>query len=216
VTAPLTGGRHREIVGRHRALRRRGRRAVLAAGGAVLAVGGVLALWLPSSTAASGVPVPVSLVAGEEERDDALPTRVRVPAIEVDSALLRLGIDENRSLVPPSDFARAGWFAGGPAPGRTGPAVIAGHVDSYAGPAVFFRLADLERGDEVLVDRADGTTVRFTVTTVERYPKDEFPTDTVYGPTPRAELRLITCGGEFDAGARSYRDNVVVSAVLSS
>jgi LPXTG-site transpeptidase (sortase) family protein len=117
--------------------------------------------------------------------------------------------------VPPEDFARAGWFTRGPVPGETGPAVIAGHVDSADGPAVFFRLAELEDGDDVLVDRADGTTVRFTVTSVDRYPKDEFPTEQVYGPTPRAELRLITCGGEFDADARSYRDNVVVSAVLA-
>ncbi len=80
---------------------------------------------------------------------------------------------------------------------------------------MFFRLADLEDGDDVLVDRADGTTARFTVTSIDRYAKDEFPTEQVYGPTPRAELRLITCGGEFDAAARSYRDNVVVSAVLA-
>ena len=94
-----------------------------------------------------------------------------------------------------------------------GPAVLAGHVDSTAGPAVFWRLRDLAPGDEVLVDRADGTTARFTVTRVERHPKDAFPTDEVYGPTTGAELRLITCGGEFDRAARSYRDNVVVFAV---
>jgi len=93
--------------------------------------------------------------------------------------------------------------------------VIAGHVDSHKGPAVFFRLAELADGDEVFVDRADGTTARFPVTSVDRYPKDRFPTEQVYGPTTRAELRLITCGGEFDADARSYRDNVVVSAALT-
>ena len=67
----------------------------------------------------------------------------------------------------------------------------------------------------VLVDRADGTTARFTVTGVARYPKSEFPTEAVYGPTTRAELRLVTCGGEFDRSARSYEDNVVVTAVLT-
>jgi sortase (surface protein transpeptidase) len=93
--------------------------------------------------------------------------------------------------------------------------VLAGHVDSTDGPAVFFRLRELAPGDEVLVDRADGSTVRFEVRSVQRHPKDAFPTEQVYGPTPRAELRLITCGGEFDAGERSYRDNVVVTAVLA-
>jgi LPXTG-site transpeptidase (sortase) family protein len=187
---------------------------------AVLAV--LLALVLPRSSPAAPfastsevrVPVPVSVVSGSGD-ESAAPTRVRVPGIDVDSSLVRLGVDGSGSLVPPEDFARAGWFTDGPAPGETGPAVIAGHVDSYRGPAVFFRLSELEEGDEVLVDRADGTAVRFTVTEVARYPKDDFPTEKVYGPTPHAELRLITCGGEFDPDVRSYRDNVVVSAVLA-
>ena len=128
----------------------------------------------------------------------AAPVRVRIPSIGVDSPLVRLGVDGAGALVPPDDFGRAGWFPHGPVPGDVGPAVIAGHVDSYGGPAVFFRLRELAAGDEVLVDRADGTTVRFTVTAAHRYPKDDFPTEEVYGPTPRAELRLITCGGAFD------------------
>jgi sortase (surface protein transpeptidase) len=90
--------------------------------------------------------------------------------------------------------------------------VVTGHVDSADGPAVFFRLRELVPGDEVLVDRADGTTARFTVTRVERHLKDAFPTQAVYGPTADAQLRLVTCGGDFDRSARSYEDNVVVFA----
>jgi hypothetical protein len=157
----------------------------------------------------------IALAAAGPMRDVSLPIRVRIPAIGVDSPLGRLGVDAAGALVPPTDFARAGWFAAGPVPGDIGPAVIAGHVDSRDGPAVFFRLADLAAGDEILVERADGTTARFTVSRTARYPKDGFPTEEVYGPTPRAELRLITCGGEFDADRRSYRDNIVVTAVLS-
>ncbi|RZU32843.1 class F sortase [Blastococcus saxobsidens] len=164
---------------------------------------------------AAGTTAPVPVVT---ERGDvslaAFPVRVRLPAIGVDSPLVELGTDGDGALVPPADFDRAGWFSGSPVPGAVGPSVIAGHVDSSDGPAVFFRLDDLAPGDEVLIDRADGTTVRFTVTGAERFPKTRFPTQAVYGPTPRAELRLITCGGEFDRDRRSYRDNVVVTAVL--
>ncbi len=149
------------------------------------------------------------------ERTAAAPVRVRVPAIGVDSGLLRLGTDAAGALVPPDDVTRAGWFADGAVPGDVGPAVVAGHVDSVDGPAVFSRLRELAPGHEVLVDRADGTTARFAVTGVGRYPKSDFPTEAVYGPTPRAELRLVTCGGEFDRSARSYLDNVVVTAVLT-
>jgi sortase (surface protein transpeptidase) len=192
----------------------------LLAGTAVLA--GAVALLSPGAPApaaagvppAATVPAPVVAEAGTEETS-AAPVRVRVPAIGVDSELLRLGTDASGVLVPPDDFARAGWFAGGAVPGDVGPAVVAGHVDSVDGPAVFARIGELGPGDEVLVDRADGTTARFTVTEVARYPKTAFPTEAVYGPTPRAELRLVTCGGEFDRSRRSYVDNVVVTAVLT-
>jgi sortase (surface protein transpeptidase) len=192
----------------------------LLAGTAVLV--GAVALLSPGAPApaAAGVPPPAiapAPVVAEPGTDEttATPVRVRVPAIGVDSELLRLGTDAAGALVPPDDFARAGWFAQGSVPGDVGPAVVAGHVDSVDGPAVFSRLRDLEPGHEVLVDRADGTTVRFSVTAVGRYPKDDFPTAAVYGPTARAELRLVTCGGDFDRSARSYEDNLVVFARLT-
>jgi sortase (surface protein transpeptidase) len=94
--------------------------------------------------------------------------------------------------------------------------VIAGHIDSYAGPGVFFRLSELAPGDRVYVRRTDGTLAVFRVTAVRLYAKDKFPTQAVYGPTPDAELRLITCGGTFDYQTRSYLSNTVVYAVQVS
>lgn len=147
---------------------------------------------------------------GASERPS--PTAVRIPAIEAASELIDLGIATDGSLQTPQDFDLAGWFTGGGRPGGTGPTVIAGHVDSTAGPAVFFRLRDLEPGDVVEVDLAGGGQARYAVTRTEQYPKDEFPTFAVFGATPADELRLVTCTGEFDRGARSYLDNLVVYA----
>ncbi|MEU5905591.1 class F sortase [Micromonospora sp. NPDC047527] len=140
------------------------------------------------------------------------PTRVRVPRIGVDSPLTVLGLDGSGALVPPADFDTAGWYGGGPAPGDTGPAVLAGHLDSRRGPAVFARLGELRPGDRVQVWRG-GRWLSFRVTGSLRTRKDGFPTATVYGPTPGPELRLVTCGGEFDRRRGHYRDNVVVFAV---
>jgi LPXTG-site transpeptidase (sortase) family protein len=140
------------------------------------------------------------------------PTRVRVPAIGVDSPLESLRIGAGGELDAPVDYALAGWYADGTAPGDVGPAVIAGHVDSVRGPAVFARLKELKAGDTVEVARG-GTTVAFTVTGSSWHPKARFPTAEVYGPTPDRQLRLITCGGSFDRGQRTYRDNLVVYAV---
>ncbi|MGC4749575.1 class F sortase [Micromonospora sp. DT201] len=143
------------------------------------------------------------------------PTRVRVPRIGVDSTLTVLGLDRAGALIPPTDFDAAGWYGGGPAPGDTGPAVLAGHLDSRRGPAVFARLGELRPGDQVEVWRG-GQRLSFRVTGSLRAHKDRFPTEAVYGPTPGAELRLVTCGGDFDRRSGHYRDNVVVFAVTEA
>jgi sortase (surface protein transpeptidase) len=130
----------------------------------------------------------------------------------VDSGLDALHLDATGVLTAPSKYAVAGWYADGTPPGDVGPAVIAGHVDTTSGPAVFYRLVDLRVGSAVQVQRG-GQWLSFHVVRVSRYPKNAFPTAQVYGPTPDAQLRLITCGGAFDRGRRSYIDNIVVFAV---
>jgi sortase (surface protein transpeptidase) len=119
------------------------------------------------------------------------------------------------TLQAPRSPAVAGWYTGGPRPGAVGPAVIAGHIDSLAGPGVFFRLRLLRPGDRVYVRRADGSLAVFTVTSVRSYPKSKFPTAAAYGPVPTAQLRLVTCGGTFDPATGSYLRNIIAYAILA-
>ncbi len=156
---------------------------------------------------------PGALESGAAPAQDAPPTRLRIASLGVDTGLESLAIDPAGQLQSPKVYEEAGWFAGGTAPGDPGPAVLAGHVDSRTGPAVFYKLHELKTGDRVEVQRG-GAWLTFTVTAREHYAKAKFPSARVYGPTPLPELRLITCGGEFDAARHSYRDNVVVYAVL--
>ena len=141
------------------------------------------------------------------------PVRLVIPAIGIDAPITTIATDATGALVPPTSTALVGWFAAGPPPGGTGPALLAGHVDSRAGPGVFFHLRDLRAGDRVDVVRADGSVAAFTVTGRVDAAKTAFPTDLVYAPTPGPELRLVTCGGAFDHIARSYLDNVIVAAL---
>jgi sortase (surface protein transpeptidase) len=147
-------------------------------------------------------------------RATPVPVRIDIPRIGVTSSLDRLGRARNKTVEVPTRWEVAGWYAGGTRPGDPGSAVILGHVDSKRGPAVFFRLRDLRKGDEIEVGRADGSTVRFAVERVAQYDKQRFPTDDVYYPTLTPALRLVTCGGEFDATAGHYRSNVIVFATL--
>lgn len=139
--------------------------------------------------------------------------RIAIPAINVGAELETLHRGADGTLDTPVDWNRAGWYADGIAPGERGPAVIVGHLDSAnAGPAVFYRLHELQSGDDVFIESTDGRTQRFVVGTTSQFPKTGFPTEMVYGPTPLPELRLITCIGAFDRSTRNYLDNFVVTA----
>jgi sortase (surface protein transpeptidase) len=145
----------------------------------------------------------------------AVPVRLRIPAIGVDTAIMELGLQSDGSLeVPPlRGDAPAGWYRNSPSPGETGASVLAGHVDTARdGPAVFFRLRELKNGDPIAVRRDDGSVAVFRVSRVAVYAKRDFPTAEVYAPIDRPGLRLITCGGAFDRSAGTYRSNVVVFA----
>jgi hypothetical protein len=140
-----------------------------------------------------------------------------IPALNVNAPLTQLSLDQSGSLQPPPPANRnlAGWYKGGAAPGQAGAAVIVGHVDTMRGPAVFYGLGALHKGNTVAVHRGDGRTAVFTIYGIEVYPKADFPSDKVYSNPPGAELRLITCGGGYTQKT-GYLGNVVVYARLTA
>ena len=149
----------------------------------------------------------------------SLPVSVDIPAIGVNSKLLHLGVNSDGTIQVPSlvtSSDEAAWYKYSATPGQVGASVIEGHVDSYQGPAVFFRLGALRPGDTVDVRLADGITAIFRVTGVRQYPKSRFPAKTIYGATTYAALRLITCGGAFDYATGHYLSSTVVFASLIS
>jgi hypothetical protein len=183
------------------------------ASGCAVAPGTTTTVARPPAAAAMGGPAPApgsAMVLAASH-----PTRLRIPAIDVDArGVIDLGLKPDRTMEVPADGTTVGWYTESPTPGERGPAVLAAHVDWNHEKGAFYDLHRLQAGDEITVDRADGSSPVFQVQRVEQYPKDQFPTRTVYGDVQRAELRLITCGGELDRAARSYRDNIVVYAAL--
>jgi hypothetical protein len=147
-------------------------------------------------------------------RATPLPVRVDIPGIGVTSFLERLDRARDGTVQVPRRWDVPGWYAAGPRPGDPGSAVILGHVDSRRGPAVFYRLRELGRGDEVRVTRDDGSRVRFVVQRTAHYEKRLFPTQDVYYPTLNSTLRLVTCAGQFDRTTGHYRSNIIVFATM--
>ena len=199
--------------------------AIAFAAGLVVIVGGTAGLLLthhstpalrPVAAGVAALPAPTGPIVAPPQSaaaQVARPVSLTIPLIGVKTNLITLGLAAGGAMqVPPPTSTVAGWFTGSPRPGAVGSSIIVGHVDSKSGPGIFFRLPELQKGDDVYVKRSDGTTAEFRVTEVQEYPKDQFPTETVFGPTPDAELRLITCGGTFDSVTGHYLSNIIVYA----
>jgi sortase (surface protein transpeptidase) len=146
------------------------------------------------------------------DREAAAPRRISIPTIGVSARVVPLHLESDGTMETPDEWGDTGWFEPGREPGEQGPSVIAGHVDSTNGPAVFYRLRDLRRGDLIRIRRADDSVVRFRVEGLERWSKAAFPTRRVFGRTHISTLRLVTCSGEFDSSNGHYLDNTIVYA----
>ncbi|EFE65477.1 MULTISPECIES: class F sortase [Streptomyces] len=174
-----------------------------------------------------GPPQPAGVAAADRQAPDSTPAgtvpplpysapdRVRIPAIQVDAPITPVGLDSEGwvDAPPPEDPNLAGWFTGVVSPGEKGTAVVVGHVDNHQGPAVFYGLGALKKGDRVEVARADAKTAVFEIYGIEVFAKNNFPGDRVYSSKGTAELRVITCGGAFSQ-QDGYDGNVVVFARL--
>lgn len=174
----------------------------------------------PEPAASTPAPAaPAASASGPSVLARSEPVTLEIPGIGVRTALIELGLRDNGSLEVPEDTgsgAPAGWYNGSPTPGERGPSVMLGHVNALGGnKGVFADLRKLTPGAEVNVSRADGSTAVFTVDRGALYSKSEFPTLEVYGNTPGAELRLITCDG-YDPATGLFDDNYVIYAKLKT
>ena len=140
---------------------------------------------------------------------------MRIPALGIDTAVQWVGVDAEGRMDVPSNYTEVAWYERGPSPGTPGNSVIAGHLDSTTGPAVFYRLEDLQPGDEIITYTQDGQEYRFVVTTSEVYDAVDAPLDRIFGNAIRPQLNLITCDGAFDQSQRQYDKRLVVYSVLA-
>lgn len=214
-------------------VRNRGALAAMAAGVAALTVTALVAcgsqpaddvggedvarLASPTPTpAATAGRVPVSSGDLPTAAGTVPPTRLRIPSIGVTATVNAVGINDRTGEfeVPPS-VDEIGWYRYGPGlEAERGSVVVAGHVDSATqGKGAFYRLRELDRGDTLTVTGSDGKAREYRVVGREEYDKSKIPLERYFARDGEPRLTLITCGGPFDAEARRYRDNIVVTAV---
>jgi LPXTG-site transpeptidase (sortase) family protein len=165
----------------------------------------------------SGSPVSAeNNLATNAEIKHALPTRITIPTLKIDAPIIGLDIAQDTTLEVPSNAKDVGWYKRSPVPGEKGPAILVGHLDSAVGRGVFYNLKKLRPGDNISINKSDGTTATFIVEKVEQYAENKFPTEKVYGKTDEPVLRLLTCAGTFNHKSQRYSDNLVVYAKLQN
>lgn len=203
----------------------------------LVVTGAAIALLAPRRQTPPSLPVVASSSAPASVHADAsepaaataakvVPTRLIIPSIGVNAAVEPVGLCPAPGLdcdgtpagglaTPPLNADNlTGWWDGGAAPGQDGPAVVVGHVNSAAaGNLVFANLDEMVAGEAIEIEPGN---LWFTVVSTQEVSKDTFPTQAVYGPTSGPTLRLITCGGAFDAATGHYVDNFIVYAVQST
>lgn len=212
--APRRGPDRRLLIG--------GAGAVLLTLGLGVGLGMSLGGGPDTPAAAPAAPVPTVTVTDTPEPQTAPsgpvpdPVRVAIPSLAIDAPLIDLFVAEDGTMGVPTTPEQIGWWEDGPIPGEPGASLIAAHVRLGGKDGAFLELGTLAAGDEVVVDRADGSVATYAVTSVEQVAKDEFPDERVYtfeGPT---RLHLVTCGGSIDPDTGHYEDNVIVYADLVS
>ncbi|PFA68487.1 sortase [Bacillus sp. AFS015802] len=152
----------------------------------------------------------------KDERSGIIPATIEIPAIDVSTSVEAVGLKENGEMAVTESFETTAWYQGGYKPGEPGNAVIGGHVDSRNGPAVFYKLNKLSKGDKIIVKNKEGEKRTFVVREKKEYPWDDAPLKTIFGYSPASSLNLITCTGDFDRSARNYSKRLVVYTELES
>ncbi|KIL43730.1 class F sortase [Jeotgalibacillus campisalis] len=154
------------------------------------------------------------LAVQEQEITPLIPVNIAIPSLDIEADIIQVGMEEDGAMEVPENVNEVGWFEPGTKPGAIGNSVLAGHVDSYEGPAIFFELRNLTEGDEIIVTGEDGEPLTFTVKSMESYPSDGAPIQEIFGPTDGRNLNLITCTGPFDRESGQYPDRLVVYTEL--
>ena len=156
----------------------------------------------------------------QRERQESIrgmePARIDIPSIGVSADIQPTGILENGEMGVPDDVDEVGWFEPGYLTGSRGHSVLAGHVDSLTGPAIFYDLDKVKIGETIAVTDAEGREMVFEVTEIASYETDQAPIQEIFGPSDKRMLNVITCTGVFNRNIGSHEERLVVSAELVS
>lgn len=175
-----------------------------------LAKRGILSLFLLIVLSAPFLPAAQVAIAASAQQERATPARLIIERIGINAEIEAVGKGADGEVGVPQAKENVAWYSPGVAPGEQGNAVIAGHLDSKVGPAVFWRLRELKAGDTIVVVDSDNVERTFEVTEVASYRWNEAPLARIFGFDLERDLNLITCAGQFSRRDANYSKRLVV------
>ena len=137
------------------------------------------------------------------------PHRIDIPALEVHASVDPIRVVD-RTLTPPSDPQRLGWWSGGARPGdRIGSALLTGHT-IHTGGGALDDLEELTPGDPISVT-GERRRVDYRVSSVSVLSTDEVARRyrELFDQSGPGRLVLVTCE---DWDGEAYRSSVIVIA----
>ncbi|GAB6930735.1 hypothetical protein JCM10914A_47180 [Paenibacillus sp. JCM 10914] len=181
---------------------------------------------LPQSGSSSSREIPegkieqgITVKNSEKEKEENLlndqsvfikPKQIWIPSVGIKAPVEPVGLLENGQMEVPVSSKVAGVFVDGILPGQKGNAILAGHVDNYTGPAVFYPLKKIKPGEPVVLSDNEGNYLVFKVVAVESYPTAEAPIERIFGDTDMEQLNLITCTGKYNRVKGEHEKRLVV------
>ncbi|MBE4907325.1 class F sortase [Bacillus luteolus] len=165
------------------------------------------------------------VVEGKSFQDQAISTRVirqdtgfvpqnlAIPSLNLDANIISVGLQEDGTMEVPKDVMEVGWYTQGAKPGQNGNVVLAGHVDSYLGPGIFFHLENVTLNDKIIITDGHNREITYRITKIEKYPYQDGPLEEIFGFTSQKRLQLITCTGSYNPFKRTHEERLVVTAI---
>ena len=151
-------------------------------------------------TPTPGIPTIVPGSGAARPMPGVIPIRLVIAAVGINALVEPVGVQPTGDLATPTHhpWDDTGWYDLGPDPGEQGSAVIDGHLDRPGGyPAVFWRLRDVQVGDDVQVKSTAGKVLHFRVTRIAYYTPNQAPLQDIFGNLAGRYLNLITCAGDW-------------------
>jgi len=153
----------------------------------------------------------VTNLSNQDQSNIVLPARLKIPTIQVDAAIIPVGLTYDGAMDVPKNAEEVAWYSIGPRPGEIGSAVIAGHYNWINNmPAVFDDLHKINKDDEISIEDENGVITTFVVRKIQTYDKDEDSSDIFTSDDGKAHLNLITCTGAWNKAEQAYSKRLIV------